>query len=78
LSNAIVGSLFTLERRSRAPVGCDGGKVHCEQYARFGQFPDADHGPSGPMVAHLLDVSGVHRVEVAHLPEKDVDVDDVS
>ena len=30
------------------------------------------------MVAHLLDVGGVHRVEVAHLAQEDVDVDDVS
>jgi hypothetical protein len=29
------------------------------------------------MVAHLLDVGGVHRLEIAHVGEKDVDVDDV-
>jgi hypothetical protein len=53
-------------------------QVHGEQYTRFRQFPHANHRSSRTMVAHLLNVGGVQRPEVAHLVEKDVDVDDVS
>jgi hypothetical protein len=54
-----------------------GGEIHRQQHARLGQFADTDDRPSRTMVAHLLDVGCVHRVEVAHLAQEDVDVDDV-
>lgn len=43
---------------------------------RYSQSPIPRTGST--MVADLLNVGSVHRVELAHLAEEDVDVDDVS
>src|SRR5512132_1546056 len=45
--------------------------------SRSRQLRQRSHRPGRPVVTHLLHVRNVHRLEVAHLTEKDVDVDDV-
>src|SRR5262245_48249127 len=60
-----------------ALLGRDSGQVHREQHTGFGELLNADDGSGGPVLAHTLDVGTVHRVEVAHLLEEHVDVDDV-
>src|SRR5258706_9158072 len=66
---------------SRAPRGSsvdsDRGEVHGQQDPVLRKLTDSDHRPGRPVIAHLLDVGGVHRLEIAHPCQEDVDVDDV-
>jgi hypothetical protein len=64
-------------RRGRVSIAGNRRQVHGQEHPGLRKLADADHGPSRPMVAHLLDVGRVHGLEIAHLHEENVDVDDV-
>ena len=53
-------------------------QIHGQQHAGFGKFVHADDRPRGAVVAHFADISPVHFFEVAHVLEKDIDVNDMA
>lgn len=56
---------------------CYRRQIHREQHAGFGKFTHANDRPRGAVVSHFTNVGAVHFFEVAHVLEKNVDVDDV-
>ena len=56
---------------------CDRRQVHRQQHAGLRQFADRDHRPRRAMRAHDLGIGRVHRLEVRHGLEEDVDVHDM-
>src|SRR5437660_5930338 len=67
----VVGATGRSVSRSSPP------SVHRHEDAGLRQLADADHGASWSMLAHLLHVDSVHRLEVAHVLQEHVDVHDV-
>ncbi len=55
----------------------DGSQVHGQQNTRLGKLVDSNHGSSRSVRPHLLDIRTVHALEILHIFEEDVDMDDV-
>ena len=61
----------------KAFVFGDRRQVHGQPHAGLGSLIHADHGSGRTVIFHDFHVSPVHLVEVAHVFEKDVHVDDM-